>query len=271
MKKILILLVISLFGCTSFEYENPLDKDSDAFQKELVADDNGDGILNYQEDDDGDGIKNYRDEDSKYNSDYFIKKEDEIVVAKEDINNSNDGNLDVSFNVERGGVKFAKVFNKLTFDIHYKSNGEIIKVDFDFDNDGKFEEGYKTKLDNRSHTYTTKGIKTAIIKVVDKYGNIAKDTAKVLIYDQDSDEGLGKPIIKLKGDSLVELSEGEQYEDPGFTVEDDIFTNNELAEFVDVDVDDDLVYAKKGEYKIVYTIYDPAGNKTVSERIITIK
>ncbi len=269
MKKLLILLL--LVSCSSFEYNNPLDKDSDKFEATLLEDVDFNDTLNYDDDDDNDGIKNYRDSDSKYFNEYFAEKEEEILVSNEGSENINDGIIDIYFKRESDIKMFEKVYNTLTFYVTAESNGDIISLEFDFDGDGQFEQKFQQMFNSKSHTYKTTGIKTAVAKVVDEFGNVAKDTVRYFVYDEDSFEASEKPEIILEGDEVIELEVGENYKESGFTVEDDTYDDNELAEFVSVIVDEDIRFQKIGEHTVTYTVYDEVGNRSFVERTVIYK
>ncbi len=266
MYKYLLLTLTFFVGCGSFEYNNPLDRDSKNFRDDMVGDDDFDGVLNFEEDDNNDGVKNYRDTTSEYCSDYFIEKEDAIIDGKDNTINTNDGTLDIKFKTDEAVKKYAKVNNFMTYTVEYKSSFDIVRVEFDWESDGEFDEFYKTEIPYRSHTFRSAGIKETTIKVADKNGNVKKEKAKCLIYDSDIESE--KPFIKLKGDSIVHLEERSDFEDEGFSVEDDIYTDNELAEFVHIDFDEKILFGKKGEYYITYTVYDTEGNKATSTRVV---
>ena len=94
--KYLLFVLIFICGCSTFEYDNPLDKESSSFREELLEDDDNDGVLNYEEDENEDGVKNFRDTSSKYNENYFLDNEDEIVGSKDNIIKPNDGSLKIA-------------------------------------------------------------------------------------------------------------------------------------------------------------------------------
>ena len=270
MNKIILLLLLAITACTSFEYKHPLDKDSDSYDESLLKDDDGDGVLNYEEDDDGDGVLNYRDSSSELSNDYFIEKEQDIIDAKENaVSQVNDGSLEVEIGLDKGEKGYAKIGNKLSFGIDYEYTSDIIKVDIGFTEDEEYDESYQIQLPYRSKTYATPGIKEVSIRVIDELGNVAKSSTKVLAYNPDGESE--KPIISLKGDSIFYLHIDSVFRDPGFTVDDDIFNDNELAEFVYIDEPDDFMSRTVGkEFLVTYSIYDTEGNKTISERVVII-
>lgn len=74
------------------------------------------------------------------------------------------------------------------------------------------------------------------------------------------------PKITLNGENPLEIEIGENYEEPGATAEDDVdgdITNNiEISGEVDTD--------KPGEYEIIYTVSDEAGNSTEETRVVNV-
>lgn len=270
MNKILLLLAFLAVHCAEFDYQNPLDEQSSNYNSELLEDDDNDGSLNYEDDDDKDGVKNYRDTDSKYFSDYFGEQEEDLIAATENTTASNDGYLFV--NIRWGGYNktYCEIQKQLTYYIDYESNGDIISVEFDFDGDGSFEESFQSKMETRSHTFTKKGLMTSKVRVTDEYGNKESATLSALIYDFESDVDSDPPVIVLEGDEDILLSKEDTYEEDGFSVTDDVYDNNELAEFVYVDVPDGITWKEVGEYTITYTVYDTEGNKAIAERSVII-
>lgn len=74
------------------------------------------------------------------------------------------------------------------------------------------------------------------------------------------------PKITLNGENPLEIEVGENYEEPGATAEDDVdgdITNSiEISGEVDTD--------KPGEYEIIYTVSDEAGNNTEETRVVNV-
>lgn len=72
------------------------------------------------------------------------------------------------------------------------------------------------------------------------------------------------PVIKLKGDSLIYLSSGKKYSEPGYTVNDNC--SNELSDKVKISGN---VGSSAGVYKITYEVTDESGNiGSVTRRVI---
>lgn len=72
------------------------------------------------------------------------------------------------------------------------------------------------------------------------------------------------PVIKLKGDSLIYLSSGNKYSEPGYTVNDNC--SNELSDKVKISGN---VGSSAGVYKITYEVTDESGNiGSVTRRVI---
>jgi len=76
-----------------------------------------------------------------------------------------------------------------------------------------------------------------------------------------------KPVIKLLGDSVVELKLGQDYIEPGYEVTD----NYDVDLYDKVEINSDLIYNQIGEYSIIYKVVDSSGNKGIAVRKIIIK
>jgi len=72
------------------------------------------------------------------------------------------------------------------------------------------------------------------------------------------------PVVEIVGPSTVELDFGEKYVEEGVTASDDM--DGEL----EVTISDNINYLSKGEYEIVYTAEDEAGNVTEITRKVIV-
>ncbi len=73
-----------------------------------------------------------------------------------------------------------------------------------------------------------------------------------------------KPTITLKGDKVYNLSYSAEYEEPGFTVEDNSSEN--LAEKVKISKEE----INETEYDIIYSVEDSSGNMAVERRKVLV-
>src|SRR5699024_7959704 len=96
----------------------------------------------------------------------------------------------------------------------------------------------------------------------DEPGATAEDDVDGDVSDAIEGNGEGEedtvaPEITLNGDNPMELEVGETYDEPGATAEDDV--DGDVSDAIEVsgDVDTSTV----GEYEVVYTVSDEAGNE----------
>lgn len=76
------------------------------------------------------------------------------------------------------------------------------------------------------------------------------------------------PEIKLKGDSKLQISVDDQFEDPGISsVVDD---SDGILDVKDVTVKGKVDTSKVGKYEISYTAYDDLSNKTTVKRVVNV-
>src|SRR5699024_3379562 len=89
--------------------------------------------------------------------------------------------------------------------------------------------------------------------------------ATVTVEDPEPEDTVA-PEITLNGDNPMELEVGETYDEPGATAEDDV--DGDVSDAIEVsgDVDTSTV----GEYEVVYTVSDEAGNEATETRIVNI-
>ena len=74
------------------------------------------------------------------------------------------------------------------------------------------------------------------------------------------------PIITLNGDSNIELTVGDSYDELGATAEDDVDGDLTASIIIDNPVDTNKV----GTYTITYTVSDSAGNKAEASRVVIV-
>lgn len=74
------------------------------------------------------------------------------------------------------------------------------------------------------------------------------------------------PMITLKGGAVIELTEGDAYEEPGYTARDD--RDGDMTQLVTVSGSVSTAYA--GEYTLTYTVMDQAGNVATAVRRIVV-
>lgn len=99
-----------------------------------------------------------------------------------------------------------------------------------------------------------------VYSVKDSSGNESKVTKKLLYEDHE------KPVVTLKGDSVVELCTNDVYKDPGYQAIDNC--DQDLTKQVEVlgSVDTSLV----GDYDISYKVSDQAGNEGIANRKVRV-
>ena len=74
------------------------------------------------------------------------------------------------------------------------------------------------------------------------------------------------PVITLRGGETVELTEGDTYEEPGYTASDD--RDGDMTHLVTVSGTVSTAYA--GEYTLTYTVMDQAGNTGTAVRRVVV-
>lgn len=74
-----------------------------------------------------------------------------------------------------------------------------------------------------------------------------------------------KPVIELKGDTLISLSVGEKYFEQGYTVTDNCYDLRDK-----VIVTDNIDNTKAGSYAVTYSVTDDSGNTTKIERTVNV-
>ena len=116
--------------------------------------------------------------------------------------------------------------------------------------DGDLTKKVKNRLKKDSVTYF----------VSDSSGNKRSVTKKILYQD------IEKPVITLTGNETLDICTNEAYKDPGYTAIDNC--DKDLTSKVQVEgsVDNSLV----GEYSLVYTVKDEAGNVGKVSRMVRV-
>src|SRR5699024_907292 len=90
------------------------------------------------------------------------------------------------------------------------------------------------------------------------------DTLLATVAVEEADEVA--PVITLNGDNPIELEVGEEYAEPGATAEDDV--DGDVTDFIQIS--GEVNTNEPGEYEVVYTVSDAAGNKTTETRIVNV-
>ena len=71
------------------------------------------------------------------------------------------------------------------------------------------------------------------------------------------------PVITLLGESPMTIEQGQAYEEPGATAEDDV--DGAVDVIIEGEVED-----IPGDYEISYSASDAAGNRATAERLVTV-
>jgi len=111
-----------------------------------------------------------------------------------------------------------------------------------------------------SHTFTANGFFT--FEFEDKAGNQGSVTATVRNIDKTP------PVISLKGDNPQTIEQGKSYTELGASVTDDLDTGIDKKLRTDASQVDT---SKAGEYVVVYTATDHAGNIAEAKREVVVK
>lgn len=100
-----------------------------------------------------------------------------------------------------------------------------------------------------------------IYRVSDAHGNVAEVTRQILYEDDVA------PVITLLGDSVVTMTIGTEYTEPGFTAADN--RDGDLTTWVEVTGSVQKYLA--ATYTLTYTVRDASGNETSVERTVVVK
>ncbi|MEH7436130.1 immune inhibitor A domain-containing protein [Neobacillus drentensis] len=98
------------------------------------------------------------------------------------------------------------------------------------------------------------------VRAKDFVGNELSWTSKAFALDNTA------PVLKLKGDNPLQVEQGKEFKDPGFTATDDV--DGDLAGAVKVTSSVDV--NKVGQYTITYTVTDKAGNEASVTRTVKL-
>lgn len=269
----IFVAAMGLISCDSFEFDNPVDRESMAYIPG-ASDVNAQGVINYLADDDGDLIPNYRDTDSQFFSEFHVSLETRIIEDRQIREGANDGTLNVTLSAVN---PMARVLTGVDFRLIFEHVSEIERMQFDYQNDGVYDDSIMVKRVQRQYTFREKGVHDVRIFVRDRMGNVAYDTTTVLIYDL-SYAGHGEPpAINLLGEDTMYVSVDGHYVEPGFYVRDDELDLQRgegfLNRFVVVD---DRDYLRERSIKnpvmteIHYHVYDIYGNRGQAVRFVQL-
>ncbi len=180
------------------------------------------------------------------------------------VNSKKLGTYEITYTVKAGVFK-RKVIRKIvvkdteapninlvsTDDIYVCPNEEYKDEEYKaIDNyDGDITKKVKVKKDTDKITYT----------VTDKAGN-EKTVSRKIIY-----KDIEKPEIKLEGNDIVYLFEGDNFIDPGYNATDNCDKNINKNVKVEGSVNKDI-----GEYTLKYSVKDKADNTTTVERKVIV-
>ncbi|MEI3612307.1 immunoglobulin-like domain-containing protein [Pseudogracilibacillus sp. SO30301A] len=99
-----------------------------------------------------------------------------------------------------------------------------------------------------------------VYTVTDTAGNEAKEIRIVNVVDKTA------PVITLKGDNPLELEVGQEYVEPGATATDNV--DGDVTELIKIS--GEVNTEEPGEYEVVYTVSDAAGNRATETRIVHV-
>ena len=114
-----------------------------------------------------------------------------------------------------------------------------------------FSSGIETKNSN-----TLDADKTAAVMAI---------ITNFILSDDSSSRDMSPPTIELMGVKEITLQQGATFSDPGVNASDNIDAN------ITVTVSGHVDTSTAGEYTLVYTATDKAGNSTTTTRIVTVK
>ena len=100
-----------------------------------------------------------------------------------------------------------------------------------------------------------------VYRVSDAHGNVAEVTRQLLYEDVEA------PVITLMGDSVVTMTIGSVYDEPGFTAAD----NRDGDLTTSVEVSGMVQRYLAATYTLTYTVRDDAGNETSVERTVVVE
>ena len=145
-------------------------------------------------------------------------------------------------------------------------------IEMEINNGAVYEEPGFTALDECDGDITAAVIVDGTVKgevpgnyrvvytVTDNAGNTATATRVVRVKD------LTPPALTLLGDTVVEMTIGNEFEEPGFTAVDN--SDGDLTEQVTVETDINIFLP--GTYIVNYTVTDAAGNTATATRTVVM-
>lgn len=127
------------------------------------------------------------------------------------------------------------------------------------------EEGFMAR-DNYDGDLTDQVTKTIlsdriIYRVEDSSGNEAEVVRQIVYYDPEP------PVLTLLGDTTVKLTEGQTYQEPGYTAADNC--DGDLTQ--KVQISGSVTTSRPGTYKLYYTVQDSFGNEDTAVRTVQVK
>ena len=127
------------------------------------------------------------------------------------------------------------------------------------------EEGFMAR-DNYDGDLTDQVTKTVlsdriIYRVEDSSGNGAEVVRQIVYYDPEP------PVLTLLGDTTVKLTEGQTYQEPGYTAIDNC--DGDLTQRVQIS--GTVTTSRPGTYKLYYSVQDSFGNEETAVRTVQVK
>ena len=130
---------------------------------------------------------------------------------------------------------------------------------------GPYEEEGFSAWDNRDGDITHKVVRQEHLgyvtyAVMDSSGNPAYATREIPEYDYIL------PELTLNGERDVTIIAGNRFEDPGCIAFDNV--DGDISD--SIQKDGEVIWYKKGDYRILYTVTDSYGNTATAERIVHV-
>lgn len=127
------------------------------------------------------------------------------------------------------------------------------------------EEGFIAQ-DNYDGDLTDQVVKTVLLdrivyRVEDSSGNGAESVRHIVYYDPEP------PVLTLLGDETVKLTEGQNYQEPGYTATDNC--DGDISDWVQVS--GSVNTQKAGTYQLHYSVKDSFGHEDTAERTVQVK
>ena len=123
-------------------------------------------------------------------------------------------------------------------------------------------EGYVISDKTSNKTY----LKCKNIYQTEGYGTKVVTNKKRSDKKPQTEEDTIKPVITLFGSDTVKTSLGKKYKDKGATAKDNI--DGDITDKIKVTNNVDT--SKEGEYKVIYSVKDKAGNEATKERTVIV-